>query len=197
MTRACKALRRDPSSVRAHPLKGKLSGFYGLEVTTAGKGRGLRVLYGIEGTRITVYGCGTHEGFYERMKRRLASVSGVKTGPVTLDYPYGGTPLRFYIEDTDFAGDPKSSYHQEPGVVSFLDTFDQGDRLFIAYMHTHRDRETDYGGRGHARKLVQAVYDRFYDFKSLIDWGDIMDDKAFTLFQSFKERYPNSRGRYR
>jgi mRNA-degrading endonuclease RelE of RelBE toxin-antitoxin system len=70
---AIEALGVDPRSVNAHPLHGKLDGYMGLDVTTGGRGRALRVAYSIEGSRVIIHGAGTHEGFYEKMKRRLGA----------------------------------------------------------------------------------------------------------------------------
>lgn len=107
-----------------------------------------------------------------------------------LDYTYGGSPWRFAIYDSVPAEDRKGTYFGEDGLVAFLDAFVWGDQVFIAYMRT-RD---GHGGRGHARRLVQAVYDRWPDKR--IDWGKVMDPKAGKLWEWFREHHHPERGNY-
>lgn len=118
----------------------------------------------------------------------LGTVSSVKEGPVPLSYGYSGRALRLYIEDSAFEGNPKDEYHKEPGVVAFLDLFDQGSQVFIAYMHTTHG----HTGKGYARKLAEEVYRRYADGERWIDWGEVYDEHAGTLVKKFKETYPKT-----
>ena len=122
---------------------------------------------------------------------RTTASHPVLEGEVALDYPYHGRPLRLYVKDPSFEGDRGSTYFKEPGVIAFVDVFDQGVDLYVGYVTVARPHR----GKGLARLLMQAVYDRFYDGTKWINWGDIMADEAETLYRDFKGKYPLTTGR--
>ena len=95
-----------------------------------------------------------------------------------------------------FRGEPHRLAIREPGVNSthpyfkdnnlgsFLDYFVSPDSVAIGFLNTAPERE----GQGYARKLVQALYDRYLDKK--IIWGKIMDDAMDHLKADFYKVYP-------
>ena len=110
------------------------------------------------------------------------------------DYAYGGTPFSFTISEPGVPAEttkygPRGSQTLGPfaqeGLVAYLDGFVQGGQVFIAYMRT-RD---SHRGRGLARKLVQAVYDRWPD--KGVDWGKVMDPAAGHLWEQFRKQNPD------
>ena len=79
----------------------------------------------------------------------------------------------------------KNSYFHGTKEISFLDYSldDQGKRVFIHYMKTRGDRT----GEGHARALIENLYDKFAD-KEEINWGKLAHDHAEKLYREYRDR---------
>lgn len=126
---------------------------------------------------------------------RSAAGRGIQISQGTpLEYRYPGEAWRFAIYEDGVEGDQRlygprgkqgPGYFAEDGLVAFLDAFVSSRGVLIAYMAT-REGHT---GKGYARKLVQAVYDRWPN--EAIDWGQVMDPRAGKLWEWFRENHPD------
>lgn len=82
----------------------------------------------------------------------------------------------------------------DPHSVSFLDHHPMNENTtYIDYMKTRADMT----GQGHARRLVETLYDRHSRRASetgqtqAVHWGKIMDPAAGKLHDEMAERYPH------
>ena len=105
--------------------------------------------------------------------------------PFSLTISEPGVPPDLTLERT-LGGSKKPGPFSQEGLVAFLDGFVwNGKIVYIAYMRV-RD---SHRGQGLARKLVQALYDRWPDAE--VDWGKVVDPRAGRLWEDFRDRYPD------
>jgi GNAT superfamily N-acetyltransferase len=76
----------------------------------------------------------------------------------------------------------------EPGLVAFLDSEVGNGGVRLAYLAVR----PDHRGRGHARSLIQAAYDRHPG--KIIDWGRMMQPQIGRLYDWFSEHHPEQTG---
>lgn len=73
-----------------------------------------------------------------------------------------------------------------PGMIAFQDWSYWGDKqsIYLDYLHVRDDMR----GRGHARKLIQALIDMHPDLK-LLHFGKMMREEIGHLKDSFAKKY--------
>jgi GNAT superfamily N-acetyltransferase len=111
--------------------------------------------------------------------RRTAAAIKAEESP--LDY-HGHHPKRLAIYEDGFTG--TQQYTEDvPGLAAFLD-YDDSPEVHIHYLFVDDARQ----GKGLGRKLVQHLYDTTSGW---VDWGEVYDEHAGTLWQSFREKHPD------
>lgn len=81
-----------------------------------------------------------------------------------------------------------TSANSAPGTVAFVDFDVFGKAVTIHYMAVRPDKR----GQRYARKMIQALYDRYPD--SRINWGKMMQPQVGSLYASFQESHPDQTG---
>lgn len=110
------------------------------------------------------------------------SAAGAKVETSPLDY-HGHHPDRLAIYEDGFKGTDDYT-RDHPGLVAFADWSWVADETSIHFVFV----DPAARGRGHARRLIQEIYDRT---KGDVDWGRIMETEAWHLYEQFRAKYPD------
>lgn len=90
------------------------------------------------------------------------------------DYGDGRYTMHAYANDHPVAS---VSYNE-------LESEDDRPSISVDYLQSHQE------GKGHARALMQNLYDRYGD-DTVVDWGFTIHPAATHLAEQFSEKYPH------
>ena len=104
------------------------------------------------------------------------------------DSGHGNPEYSFPVIDY---GDGRYMMHAKVGSktvasVDFDELSSEEDRPSVAIGHLRSHEE----GKGHARRLIQNLYDRYGD-DTIVDWGFTVHPAATHLAEQFSAKYPH------